>query len=226
MLFGADQFRAAIPILRALFEVSVAQVLLHQEARVESPGDRAPWRIEERYVEVLSLLKGEQVKTDAALKKIGWPVSQSDIYARLSKLAHVTTTAAFLERTVDFESEPLKSLVARKDIAGVANLILRTGGREDDGARKERWVFVALNTFDFAISSLFTVYGARAPECQWWPCQCISQFEDLAEDSPGMKRDLLWFCLPWQHSKYSEAERLLDDSPGAEGGEADEAGPS
>jgi len=39
-----------------------------------------------------------------------------------------------LGRTLDFESAPLKSLVARKDIAGIAHVMLWTGAREEEAA--------------------------------------------------------------------------------------------
>jgi hypothetical protein len=191
--------------------VSVAQLLLQRDNDFST---------------AIELLEGERVKVAAALKKIGWPDSQSDIYARLSQMTHPSRISAFLGRTLDFESEPLESLIAQKNIAGVAQVILWTGAREDEGARQERWVFVALNTFDIAISSLFTLYGAGAPDCQWWPYEYITIFEDLADNYPTMKKNLLWFRLPWQHSKYSEAERLLDDGLNDESGVADDATPS
>lgn len=111
---------------------------------------------------MLELLKGETVKTHIALQKIGWPFSQSDIYARLSRMTHPSRRSAFLGRTLDFETEPLESLVAQRDIAGVAHVILWQGARENEEAQRERWAFIALNTFDLAISSLRTLYGASA----------------------------------------------------------------
>jgi len=211
LLSEANCFQGAIPVLRSLVEVSVAQLLLHRD---------------QDFSTLLELLKGERVKTDDALRKIHWPTSQSDIYARLSQMTHPSRISAFLGRTLDFESEPLKSLVARKDIAGVARVILWMGAREDEEARQERWIFVALNTFDLALSSLFTLYGERAPDSHWWPHECISQFEALAETYPSMKRNLLWFRLPWTHSKYSEVERLLGDILNENGGDADDVASS
>jgi hypothetical protein len=177
-LHAADCFQGAIPVLRSLVEVSVAQLLLHRDLD---------------YSLLLELLSGERVKTDAALKKINWPSSQSDIYARLSQMTHPSRISAFLGTTLDFETEPLKSLVTRQDIAGVASVILWTGAREDEKAREERWVFMALNTFDLAISCLFTLYAARAHESHWWPYEGIAKYEDLADNYPRMKKDLLWF---------------------------------
>lgn len=51
--------------------------------------------------------------------------------------------------------------------------------RQSDG------VFVALNTFDVALSSLFTLYGEHASERDWWPLQCKRDFEKLADDYPS-----------------------------------------
>ena len=195
-LYEASCFQGTIPLLRSLVEVSVAQVLLRRDTN---------------FTALLELLKGERVHVGDALKQIGWPDSQSDIYALLSRMTHPSRTSAFLGRTLDFESEPLKSLVARKDLAGIAGIILWQGAREDEEAQQERWVFVALNTFDLAISSLFTLYGEGAPDSHWWPIKCVSQFEDLAENYPSMKQNLLWFRLPWQHSKESEVERMIGD---------------
>ena len=232
-LYDTDQFRAAVPVLRALFEVSVAQVLLHQETRIDRSADRLAWRIEECHVEVLKLLNGERVKTDAALKKINWPASQTDIYARLSKLAHITTTAAFLGRTLDFEKDTtIQSLIGRKDIAGVASEILRRAAPEGAEARQARWAFIALNAFDVAVSSLFTLYDSevpesRAPERHWWSTECVALFEEFASSSslsdPTIKQDLLWFRLGSErpHSKQSRDEVEIaswfnsDESPPA-----------
>jgi hypothetical protein len=177
-------------------EVSVAQVLLQRD---------------EDFSTLLELLKGEQVKTAAALKKINWPDSQSDIYARLSRMTHPSRIHAFLGRTLDFDTEPLKSLVAQQDIAGIANEILWGAALEGQEAHQERWAFIALNTFDLAISSLFTLYRERAPECEWWPCQGIPLLESVAETYPMIKQDLLWFRLVWPHSKRSELEISFDD---------------
>jgi len=195
-LYEADCFQGTIPLLRSLVEVSVAQILLRRDTDFST---------------LFELLKGERVHVGDALKQIGWPDSQSDIYALLSRMTHPSRTSAFLGRTLDFEGEPLKSLVARQDLAGVAGIILWQGARENEEAQQERWVFVALNTFDLAISSLFTLYGSRAPDSYWWPDKCISQFEDLAENYLSMKQNLLWFRLAWPHSKCSEAERLVAD---------------
>jgi hypothetical protein len=192
----ADCLQGAIPVLRSLVEVSAAQLLLQRD---------------ERFATLLELLKGERVKTDRALKSIGWPNSQSDIYARLSRMTHPSRINAFLGRMLDFESEPLKSLVAQQDIAGVASVILWQGARENKEAHHQRWAFVALNTFDLAMSSLRTLYGAAAPERSWWSSQSISEFEGLAEDNPGIKQDLLWFRLNWPHSQYSQLDRSLAD---------------
>jgi len=79
--------------------VSVAQILLHRD------GD---------FSQLRELLEGERVKTGGGLTKIGWPDTQSDIYARLSTMTHPSRISAFLGRTLDFESEPLKSLIAQK----------------------------------------------------------------------------------------------------------------
>jgi hypothetical protein len=154
LMYEADCFRGAIPTLRSLFEVTVAQVLLKRD---------------EDFATLLELLKGERVKMDDALEKIHWPHSQSDIYARLSRMTHPSRTHAFLERTLDFETEPLKSLVSSKDIAGIASEILWGAAHESEEAREELWAFIALNTFDLAISSLFDLYGAAATEAEWWP---------------------------------------------------------
>ncbi len=148
-LYEADCFQGTMPALRGLLEVSVAQILLHRDADFST---------------LLELLKGERVHVAAALKQIKWPDSQNDLYARLSRMTHPSRTSAFLGRTLDFDCEPLKSLAARQDIAGVAGVILWQGASESKEARQERWVFVALTTFDLAISSLFTLYGAHALE--------------------------------------------------------------
>jgi hypothetical protein len=195
-LYESKCLPGALPVLRSLVEVSVAQLQLQHDADFSA---------------LLDLLKGERVKMQPALKQVNWPASQSDIYARLSNMTHPTRISAFQGRTLDFESEPLKSLVARQDLAGIASVILWTGGREDDAARQDRWVFVALNTFDMAISSLFTLYGERAPESGWWRPNCISLFETLAENYPNMKHDLLWFRPDWPHSKLSKMEQDLRD---------------
>lgn len=166
LLYEADCVHGAIPVLRSLVEVSAAQVHLHRDAN---------------FSVLLEVLKGERVRTDDALKAINWPAGQNDMYARLSRMTHPSTTSAFLTRTLDFEGEPLKSLIAQKDIAGVAGIISWQSSREDDEARCQRWAFIALNTFDVAISSLFTLYGTAAPECGWWNPESISLFEDLAE---------------------------------------------
>jgi hypothetical protein len=193
ILYEADCFQGTIPVLRALVEVSVAQILLHQD------NDSTLWDV---------LKSDERVRIAEALKTIGWPCDQGDIYAQLSKMTHPCRTSAFLGRTLDFASEPLKSLVTRKDLAGMAGIILSQGGRESEEAQQERWVFVALNTFDVAMSSLLTLYGADSPEKHWWSLQCLSQFELLAEHYPHIKQNLLWFRLPWQHSKVSQMEKL------------------
>jgi len=104
--------------------VSVAQVLLHRDTDFST---------------LLELLRGERIHVGGRLKEIGWPDSQSDIYALLSRMAHPSRTSAFLGRTLDFESEPLKSLVAREDITGVARVILWQGARENEEAQAERW---------------------------------------------------------------------------------------
>jgi hypothetical protein len=200
----ADCLQGAIPVLRCLVEVSAAQLLLQRD---------------ERLATLLELLKGERVKTDSALKSIGWPSSQSDIYARLSRMTHPSRISAFLGRTLDFESEPLKSLIAQQDIAGVAHVFLWQGARENKEAHHERWAFVALNTFDLAISSLRTLYGASAPERGWWPGQSIAQFEGLAKDYPAIKQDFLWFRLNWPPSQHSALEKSL---AGFFDGESDE----
>jgi hypothetical protein len=228
-LYETDQLRAAMPVLRALFEVSVAQVFLHQEAKAEPPSAPTGWRIEERYAEALNLLNGGRVKMGYALKKIGWPASQSDIYARLSKLTHVTAASAFAERAVNLEEDPvITSLIGRKDVAGVAAEILRRAAPESAEARQVRWEFVALNAFDVTISSLFTLYDleapkSRAPERHWWPSGCVALFEDLASSlpDPAIKQDLLWFRLEprWAGSKQSRDEMEIggwynsDESP-------------
>jgi hypothetical protein len=193
LLYEADCVHGAIPVLRSLVEVSVAQIHLHQDVD---------------FSVLLEVLNGERIKTDGALKTINWPAGQSDIYARLSRMTHASRTSAFLGRTLDFEADPLKSLVAQKDIAGVAGVILWEASREDDEARRQRWAFIALNTFDLTISCLFTLYGAAAPEYGWWDLSCISLFEYLAEQY-SMKQDLLWFRLPWQHSKESRMQKNL-----------------
>jgi hypothetical protein len=126
-------------------------------------------------------------------------------------MTHPSRVNAFLGRTLDFESEPLKTLVSRKDSAGVAYMLLWQAAREDQYAEQERWVFIALNTFDVAISSLSTLYGKSAPEREWWDSTCIGTFETLAEQHPEMKGKLLWFRLPWEHSKSSQLDRGLDD---------------
>jgi hypothetical protein len=71
-----------------LVEVSAAQLLLQRD---------------EKFATLLELLKGERVKTDSALKNIGWPCSQNDIYAQLSRMTHPSRISAFLGRTLDFE---------------------------------------------------------------------------------------------------------------------------
>jgi hypothetical protein len=40
------------------------------------------------------------------------------------QMTHPSRMSAFLGRTLDFEREPLKSLVTRKDVGGVAHVIL------------------------------------------------------------------------------------------------------
>ena len=195
-LHEANCLQGAIPVLRSLVEVSAAQLLLQRD---------------EKFATLLELLKGERVKTDSALKNIGWPCSQNDIYARLSRMTHPSRISAFLGRSLDFETEPLKSLVAQQDIAGVAHVILWQGARENEEAQRERWAFIALNTFDLTISSLRTLYGASAPGRDWWRSQSISQFEALADEYPRSKQGLLWFRLNWPHSQYSELERGLAD---------------
>ena len=45
------------------------------------------------------------------------------------------------------------------------------------------------------ISSLFVLYGERAPEREWWDSSCIRTFEVLAEHHPAIKGELLWFRL-------------------------------
>jgi hypothetical protein len=122
-LYQADCFQGTMPVLRSLLEVSVAQILL---------------RSDEDFSKLLELLKGERVHVQDALKRIGWPDSQNDLYARLSRMTHPSRTSAFLGRTLDFESDPLKSLVAKQDIAGVAAVILSQGARESKEARQER----------------------------------------------------------------------------------------
>jgi hypothetical protein len=126
-------------------------------------------------------------------------------------MTHPSRTNAFLGRTLDFANDPLKSLIQQKDSAGIAGVILWQGAPENEGARQERWAFLALNTFDVAVSSLFTPYGSRAPECEWWQRAPISEFEDLAERYPSMKPELLWFRLPWPYSKQSQVERKIDE---------------
>jgi hypothetical protein len=162
-LYEADCLQGAIPLLRSLMEVSVAQIVLRRDTDSSA---------------LLELLKGEAItpggEKKGSLKDIGWPALQSDIYARLSKMTHPSRISAFFGRTVDFESEPLKSLVAQKDLAGIAGIILWRGARESEEAQQERWIEVALNTFDIAISSLLTLYEENAPESHWWRLSCIS----------------------------------------------------
>jgi hypothetical protein len=201
LLYEADCVHGAIPVLRSLVEVSAAQVHLHRDVE---------------FSVLLEVLNGERIRTDDALKTINWPVGQSDIYARLSRMTHASRTSAFLGRTLDFEEEPLKSLVAQKDIAGVAGVIFWQASREDGEARRQRWAFIALNTFDLAISCLFTLYGSAAPEYGWWNLSCISLFETLAEQY-SMKQDLLWFRLPWKHSKESRMQKSIREFYAAEG---------
>jgi hypothetical protein len=129
-LYDSRCSQSALPVLRSLVEVTVAQVSLHR--------DHDSGRM-------LQLLQGGRVKTDAALKAIDWPASQSDIYARLSQMAHPSRVSAFLGRMVDWESEPLKSLIARQDMAGIAHLLFWDAAPEDEEARQERWTFIALN---------------------------------------------------------------------------------
>ena len=210
-LYETDCFQGTIPLLRSLVEVSVAQILLHRDRD---------------FTTLLDLLKGERVHVAKALKQIGWPDSQDDIYALLSRMTHPSRMSAFLGRTLDFESGPLKSLVDREDIAGVASVILWQGARENEEAQRERWVFVALNTFDLAISSLFTLYGEHAPERDWWSLPCKREFEILAENHPSMKQNLVWYRFPWQHSKQSKVESLIAKSLSANSGEADDAASS
>jgi hypothetical protein len=195
-LHDANCLQGSIPVLRSLFEVSAAQLLLQRD---------------ERFAELLELLNGEYVKTGNALRKIDWPCSQHDIYARLSLMTHPSRISAFLGRTLDFESEPLKSLVEQEDIAGIAHVLLWQGARENEEAHQERWAFIALNTFDLTISSLRTLYGASAPERDWWKSQSILLFKDLADRYPTIKQDLLWFRMSWPHSEHSKLERSLDD---------------
>ena len=66
-LYEADSLQGAMPVLRSLVEVTAAQLLLQRD---------------EDFSVLLDLLQGERV-TAAALKRIGWPDSQDDIYARL-----------------------------------------------------------------------------------------------------------------------------------------------
>jgi hypothetical protein len=63
---------------------------------------------------------------------------------------------------LDFESEPLKSLVAQDDFAGVASVLLWTAAPRDEAALQELWVFVALNTFDLGYILSF--------HALWRPC--------------------------------------------------------
>jgi hypothetical protein len=191
-----DCLLGAIPVLRSLVEVSAAQVRLQRDTD---------------YSILTELLDGERIRIAGILKDIGWPDSQRDIYARLSNMAHPTITKAFLGKTLDLESEPLKSFVARKDLLGIANMILWHAAPESEKARQDRWVFVALNTFDLTVSSLFALYGPEAPERGWWgQFERLATFEALAEQYPNMKAELLWFRLPWMHSKESEMKRDLD----------------
>ena len=206
-LYEAACFQGTLPILRSLVEVSVAQILLQRDTS---------------FFNLLELLNGERVKVDDALKQIGWPRSQGDIYAQLSRMAHPSRTSAFLGRTLNFEVEPLKSLVTRKDLGGIARVILWQGGPESEEAQQERWVFVALNTFDLAISSLFTLYGASAPDRHWWQDASVSRFEELAENYPSIKENLLWCRLPWQHSKEGILAKMISSTLNAQDGESDE----
>ena len=109
-------------------------------------------------------------------------------------------------------------MVAQENIGGVARIILWEGARENEKAQQERWVFVALTTFDLAICSLFTLYGAQAPEREWWQRECISVFEGLAKRHPNMQQELLWFRLPWPYSKHSRLEIALDGLFNSESG--------
>ena len=158
-------------------EVSAAQVLLHRDDADFSTS--------------IDLLKGERIKTDSALTQIGWPASQYEIYAQLSRMTHPSRISAFLGRTLDFESEPLKSLFGQLDIAGVAHVLLWQAASESEEARQERWMFIALSTFDLAVSCLRALYGEQAPEQEWWDQVCISTFESLAESNPRIKNGLL-----------------------------------
>jgi hypothetical protein len=196
-LFEADCWRGTIPLVRSLFEISVSQILLQRD----------------EFSTMWELLKGERVHVADALEKIGWPRSENDIYAQLSRMTHPSRTSAFLGRTLDFQSEPLKTLTERKDLAGVASILLWKDEQERQDAGHERWVFLALNTFDVAISSLFTLYGAGAPEREWWDRSCIQTFKALAEHRPAMKGELLWFRLPWQNSKLSQLEQSIKRLP-------------
>jgi hypothetical protein len=177
----------------------VAQVLLHRDTNFSA---------------LLELLNGERVRVQKALRVIGWPDSQSDIYAQLSRMSHPSRMSAFLGRTLDFGAEPLKSLVAQQELAGVTHLILSEAAPEDNEARQEHWLFVGLTTFDLAISSLLDLYGAQSLECDWWPSLCISVFEGLAEANPAVKQQLLWYRLQRPNKKQSpigeEIDHLLD----------------
>jgi hypothetical protein len=199
-LFEADCWQGTIPLVRSLVEMSVAQIFLQR-------GD---------FPKMWELLKGERVNVSKALKEIGWPDSQDDIYSRLSLMTHPSRISAYLGRVIDFESEPLKTLTANQDLAGVASIILCEGRREDQNEEHERWVFLALNTFDVAISSLFTLYGERAPEREWWDSSCIRTFEALAEHQPAMRGKVLWFRPPREHR--SRLERSLSDLFNSENG--------
>jgi hypothetical protein len=79
-------------------------------------------------------------------------------------------------------------------------------------------VFVALTTFDLAISSLLRLYGAQASKCMWWRQEYISLFVALAETYQSMKQDWLWFRLECSYAKqrpfYGELDRLINSESG------------
>lgn len=206
-LYEANCLQGSMPILRSLVEVSAAQVLLHRD--------------DADFPTLLELLKGECIKTNHALKQIEWPASQNDIYAQLSLMTHPSRISAFLGKTLDFESEPLNSLFRKRDIAGVARFLLWQAASESEEAHQERWMFIALNTFDLAVSCLRTLYGEQAPEQDWWDQVCISIFESLAESNPRIKNGLLWFRLEWPHSKRSKLQKEIDHSLNRDNGTSD-----
>lgn len=194
ILYEADCLRGAIVSLRGLFEVTVAQVLFKKE---NDPTG------------VLEVLKGERVKIDLALKEIGWPCQQDDLYARLSKLSHPTRKSAYAERNVDFDKEPLKSLAAQNDLKRIAAELVLGGCAQSPDEKKKQWAFVALNTYDICISSLLSIYGESTHKRHFWSDANNQTFERIAEKHPEVKDYLLWFRLQFRATRTCAVDRKI-----------------